>query len=176
MAMTRWLRVTFTVLACALVALVALLVIEFVRGTPAQAGSSSSSAPTGGGNTADARNDALQTAIDVAPPLLSYDYRQLNKDLAAAMAVTTGDFASAYRGNVPAIKSLAAKTQAVVKATVLGGSVVDDSKPNQVKVLLFVDQLVKNSQLPASRDDEDRVVLTMQLVGKTWKVAGVDAI
>jgi len=177
MTASRWLRATLTVLACAVVALLALLIIELVRGAPAKAATDSlRTGASGGGTSADARSAALQEAINVAPPLLSYDYRHLDKDLAAAQAVTTGSFSSAYQGNVPAIKALAAKTQAVVKATVLGASVVDDSNPKQIKVLMFVDQVVKNTQLAAPRVDADRVVLTMQPVGKTWRVAAVDAL
>jgi Mce-associated membrane protein len=177
MAVSRWVRATLIVIACALVALVALLILELVRGAPKASADSLSTGASGGGNSlAGGRSAALQEAINVAPPLLSYDYRHLDKDLAAAQAVTTGSFSSAYMGNVPAIKALAAKTKAVVKATVLGASVVDDSNPKQIKVLMFVDQVVKNTQLAAPRVDADRVVLTMQPVGKTWKVAAVDAL
>ena len=45
-----------------------------------------------------------------------------------------------------------------------------------IKVLLFLNQTVKNSQLAAPRVDANRTVLTMQKVGTRWKVAGVDAI
>jgi Mce-associated membrane protein len=123
------------------------------------------------------RSAALQDAIDEAPVLFSYDYRKLDKDLAAARSVTTGAFTADYdQVSVPAVKPLAAKYQVVVVASVLGGSVVDDTKPTSIKVLLFLNQTVKNSQLAAPRVDANRTVLTMQKVGTSWKVAGVDAI
>ncbi len=172
----RMLRTAFIVLVAASVALVALLITEIVRG-PVDA---SGAAAVGAGKNdpqGAARNAALQDAKDAAPVLFSYDYRHLDKDLAAARAVTTGDFTTQYdKVSEPAVKPLAIKYKVVVTAKVLGASVVDDSKPNQVKVLLFLDQVVKNSQLPAPRLDANRTVLTMQRVGAQWKVAMVDAI
>jgi len=170
MAAQRWLRGAFTLVLAIVVALAALLAVAWWRG-PGSAG------PAKPDSLAIARSAALQDAKDEAPTLFSYDYRRLDKDLAAARAVTTGDFTAQYdQVSVPAVKPLAAKYQVVVKATVLAGSVVDDSKPSQIKVLLFLDQVVKNTQLAAPRLDTNRTVLTMQRVGSGWKVAGVDAL
>ncbi len=173
MPVQRWWRGAFTVVFAAVMALVLLLAVAWWRG-PAKA---ANAAPNKTDALALARTGALQDAVDEAPTLFSYDYRKLDKDLAAARTVTTGDFTTQYdQVSVPAVKPLAAKYQVVVKASVLGGSVVDDSKPNQIKVLLFLDQVVKNTQLAAPRLDANRTVLTMQRVGAGWKVAGVDAL
>jgi Mce-associated membrane protein len=175
MSMNRRWWAALGTLGCVVIALVAVLVVEAVHG----AGSNKKS------DAADAlaldRSAAMQEAIDEAPVLFSYDYRKLDKDLAAARAVTTGSFTASYdQVSVPAVKPLAAKYQVVVVANVLGSSIVDDSgatkTPSTVKVLLFLNQTVKNSQLAAPRVDANRTVLTMQKVGTGWKVAGVDAI
>jgi Mce-associated membrane protein len=168
-ATRRW-WTAITALACVALGLVAWLVVEAVSGS--SGGESKASA-----TLAVNRSAALQDAIDEAPVLFSYDYRKLDKDLAAARAVTTGAFTADYdQVSVPAVKPLAAKYQVVVVASVLGGSIVDDSKPSSIKVLLFLNQTVKNSQLAAPRVDANRTVLTMQKVGTSWRVAGVDAI
>jgi Mce-associated membrane protein len=157
-------------LSCVVIALVALFVIELVNGS----GNKKSDAADA---LAVARSAAMQEAIDEAPVLFSYDYRKLDKDLAAARAVTTGAFTADYdQVSVPAVKPLATKYQVVVVASVLGSSIVDDSNISKIKVLLFLNQTVKNSQLAAPRVDANRTVLTMQKVGEGWKVAGVDAI
>jgi Mce-associated membrane protein len=160
-------------LGCVVIALVALFVIELANG--------SGNKKSGTDELAVARSAAMQEAIDEAPVLFSYDYRKLDKDLAAARAVTTGAFTADYdQVSVPAVKPLATKYQVVVVASVLGSSVVDDSAGasdlSKIKVLLFLNQTVKNSQLAAPRVDANRTVLTMQKVGAGWKVAGVDAI
>jgi Mce-associated membrane protein len=169
----RW-AATIGAFTAALIVLLVVLIVEWVHGS---------------GNTSSASSDALavnrsaamQDAIDEAPVLFSYDYRKLDKDLAAARAVTTGAFTASYdQVSVPAVKPLASKYQVVVVANVLGASIVDDTKAAgatpTVKVLLFLNQTVKNSQLAAPRVDANRTVLTMQRVGTSWKVAGVDAI
>ena len=165
----RW-WMAISAMTCVVVALLTWLVIEAVNGS---GGNGSSASATLAVN----RSAALQDAIDEAPVLFSYDYRKLDKDLAAARAVTTGAFTADYdQVSVPAVKPLAAKYQVVVVASVQGASIVDDSKPSVIKVLLFLNQTVKNSQLAAARVDANRTVLTMQKVGTRWKVAGVDAI
>jgi hypothetical protein len=174
---SRWPRRSFTLLVCLVVALVALLVVELVRG-PAKSGTQSLG--TGASPAADPAslsNAALQEAIDEGPILFSYDYRTLSKDLAAARAETTGAFTKQFDSvSVPAVTPLAKKYQVIVTAKVLAATVVDNSNLKQIKVMLFLDQVVKNSQLAAPRLDANRTILTMVPVGRGWKVAGVSAI
>ena len=161
---------TIGALAAAFLALVVVLIVEAVHGSGSQNLAVTDALSIN-------RSAALQDAIDEAPILFSYDYRKLDKDLAAARAVTTGAFTANYdQVSVPAVKPLATKYRVVVVASVLGGSIVDDSKAATIKVLLFLNQTVKNSQLAAPRVDANRTVLTMHKVGTSWKVAGVDAL
>lgn len=175
----QWLRRSFAVLACVVVALVALLVVELVRG-PSHSATQSLRTGANSGSPSDPAslsNAALQAAIDEAPTLFSYDYRTLDKDLAAARGETTGAFTSQYTNlSVPAVKPLATKYKVVVVAKVLAATVVDSSNLKQIKVMIFLDQTVTNTQLAAPRLDANRVVLTMMPVGKGWKVSEVSAI
>ena len=174
-----WLRRSFAVLACVVVALVALLVVELVRG-PSHSSTQSLRTGASSGSPSDPAslsNAALQAAIDEGPTLFSYDYRHLDKDLAAARAETTGPFTSQFANiSGPAVKPLATKYKVVVVAKVLAATVVDNSNLKQIKVMVFLDQTVTNTQLAAPRLDANRVVLTMVPVGKTWKVSAVSAI
>ncbi len=176
---SRGLRRIFTALVCVVAALAALLVVELVRG-PAKSGSQSLSTGASSGTASDPAslsNAALQEAIDEGPTLFSYDYRTLDKDLGAARGVTTGAFTKQFDSvSVPDVKPLAVKYQVIVTAKVLAATVVDNSNLKQIKVMLFLDQVVKNSQLAAPRLDANRTILTMVPVGKGWKVAGVSAI
>jgi hypothetical protein len=169
---------TFAVLACVVVALAALLIVELVRG-PAHSSTQSLSTGASGSasDPASLTNAALQAAIDEGPALFSYDYRHLAKDLAAAKADTTGAFTSQYTGvTEPAVGPLATKYKVVVVAKVLAATVTESTNLKQVKVMLFLDQTVTNTQLAAPRLDANRVIVTMSPVGKTWKVSGVSAI
>jgi Mce-associated membrane protein len=174
-----WLRRSFAVLACVVVALVALLVVELVRGSSHGSTQSLSTGANSGSpsDPASLSNAALQAAIDEGPTLFSYDYRTLEKDLAAARGETTGAFTSQYTNlSVPAVGPLAKKYKVVVVAKVLAATVVDNSNLKQIKVMIFLDQTVTNTQLAAPRLDANRVVLTMVPVGKSWKVSAVSAI
>jgi hypothetical protein len=174
-----WLRRSFAVLACVVVALVALLVVELVRG-PSHSSTQSLRTGANSGSPSDPAslsNAALQSAIDEGPTLFSYDYRHLDKDLAAARAETTGAFTSQFASiSGPAVAPLAKKYRVVVVAKVLAATVVDNSNLKAIKVMVFLDQTVTNTQLAAPRLDANRVVLTMVPVAKTWKVSSVSAI
>jgi Mce-associated membrane protein len=167
----RWSTAILT-LGLVVVGLLVWLLVEYLQGPSKQSAAADALSIN--------RSAALQDAIDEAPVLFSYDYRKLDKDLAAARSVTTGAFTAEYdQVSVPAVKPLAVKYKVVVVASVLGGSIVEDSaagNPVKMKVLLFLNQTVKNSQLAAPRVDANRTVLTMQKVGTSWKVAAVDAL
>jgi Mce-associated membrane protein len=164
----RGIRAAIIALGVVVLGLLVLLIVELTR----DSGSSS-----GDESLALDRQAATASATAKAKTLFSYDYRRLDADLAAARAVTTGSFTEDYdKVSVPSVKPLAAKYKVIVSASVLGASIVDDAKPTQIKVLLFLNQTVRNSQLSAPRVDSSRTVLTMQLVGKDWKVANVDAL
>ncbi len=164
----RRIRAAIIALGVVVVALAVLLVVELTRGSGASAADDT---------LAVNRSAAMQDAVREAPILFSYDYRKLDKDLAAARAVTTGTFTADYdKVSVPNVKPLATKYKVIVTASVLGASIVADTKPTQIKVLLFLNQTVENSQLSAPRVDSSRTVLTMQKVGTGWKVANVDAL
>ncbi|MFI6013958.1 hypothetical protein ACIBAG_35000 [Streptomyces sp. NPDC051243] len=134
--------------------------------------------------TETARTEALAAAKKAAPIVLSYDYRRLDKDFAAARAHLTGDFREEYAKTTKTVVGpTAQKYRGVVKATVAapasGGapaaSVVSAS-PEKVVVLLFVNQVTESTQVSGARVDLNRVRLTMSRAAEGWKVSGVDAL
>jgi Mce-associated membrane protein len=134
--------------------------------------------------TETARTEALAAAQKAAPIVLSYDYRRLNKDFAAARAHLTGDFRDEYgKTTKTVVGPTAEKYRGVVKATVAapatGGtpaaSVVSAS-PDKVVVLLFVNQVTESTQVSGARVDLNRVRMTMKHTDDGWKVSAVDAL
>ena len=127
-----------------------------------------------------ARTQALQAARTDAELVLSYDHRRLDEDFAAALAVSTGDFATQYRRTSEnAVRSLATDTQAVVAAKVAAAGVVEASA-DRVVVLLFVNQTTTSNRLTTPETDQTRVQMTMVRAGGSddgrWLVAAVDAL
>ncbi len=127
----------------------------------------------------DRREAARQAANTATARLFSFDYRRLDADLAEQRAQTTGDFtAEVEQVTGPNVRPLATKVQAVVQAVALNSAVVDDGNgKGDVQVLVFLNQAVTSSLLPAPRLDRNRVVATMRDVGNgQWKVAGIKAL
>ncbi|NUK09082.1 hypothetical protein HRW18_13915 [Streptomyces lunaelactis] len=131
-----------------------------------------------------ARVRALAAARKAAPVVLSYDYRRLEKDFAAARAHLTGSFRDEYRRTTTAVVAPTAKKyQGVVRATVVkppGGGVpaasVVSASPDRAVVLLFVNQVTRSTQIAGDRVDLNRVRMTLTLTSEGWKVSAVDAL
>ncbi|MFF1811889.1 hypothetical protein ACFVXW_22615 [Streptomyces sp. NPDC058251] len=129
------------------------------------------------------RTQALAAARQAAPVVLSYDYRHLDRDFAAARARLTGHFRDEYRKTTATVVGpTARKYHGVVKATVAqptGGSPaasVTSTSPDRAVVLLFVNQVTTSTQVAGSRVDLNRVRMTLTRTSDGWKVSGVDAL
>ncbi|MGP3980479.1 hypothetical protein [Streptomyces sp. KR80] len=134
--------------------------------------------------TDQARTEALAAAQKAAPVILSYDYRHLDKDFAAARRHLTGSFQNKYKKTTTSVVAPTAKKyQGVVTATVAkppaGGepaaSVVSAS-PEKVVVLLFMNQVTKSTQVSGPRLDLNRVRMTLVDTPQGWKVSTLDAL
>ncbi|MFG2469358.1 hypothetical protein ACGFXB_28410 [Streptomyces canus] len=130
-----------------------------------------------------ARVQALTAARQAAPVVLSYDYRHLDRDFAAARARLTGHFRDTYRKTTTTVVGpTARKYHGVVKATVAqptngspAASVVSSSADRAV-ILLFVNQVTESTQASGSRVDLNRVRMTLTRTADGWKVSAVDAL
>ncbi|MET7688349.1 hypothetical protein ABZT06_10270 [Streptomyces sp. NPDC005483] len=130
-----------------------------------------------------ARVQALTAARQAAPVVLSYDYRHLDRDFAAARARLTGHFRDTYRKTTTTVVGpTARKYHGVVKATVAqptGGSPaasVVSSSADRAVILLFVNQVTKSTQVSGSRVDLNRVRMTLTRTADGWKVSAIDAL
>jgi Mce-associated membrane protein len=123
-----------------------------------------------------AGNAALAAARTSAVTILSYDYRHLDADFAAATALTTGSLRTDYQATTSkAVAQLAAQTHAVVSAKVMAGGVVR-STSTTATVLLFVDQTTTSNRLSTAQTDQNRVELTLHRSGTHWLVSGLKAL
>jgi Mce-associated membrane protein len=123
-----------------------------------------------------ARDQALAAAHDNAEVILSYDYRHLDANFAAARATLTGGFARDYKvTTTKLVRPGAEQYHVVVKAEVAAQSVVSASA-DQVVVLLFVNQTTTSTRLDGPRVDLNRVRLTLVKVDGRWLVNKVVAL
>ncbi|MCX4514713.1 hypothetical protein OHA27_31190 [Streptomyces sp. NBC_01619] len=134
--------------------------------------------------TDQARRQALSAAQKAAPVVLSYDYRHLDRDFAAARGHLTGAFRDEYgRTTAKVVAPTAKKYQGVVEATVAkppGGGApaasVVSASPDRAVVLLFVNQVTRSTQVSGPRVDLNRVRMTLTRTSEGWKVSAVDAL
>jgi Mce-associated membrane protein len=122
---------------------------------------------------------AVAAAKTAVHSILSYDYRKISQDIAQAKSQTTGLFAQKYATTASRLLSEAKQVRAIVQATV-GSSGVVSAAPNQVVVLLFVDQAAvrrtPGQKSPTTRIDQSRVRVTMSRVNGKWLVSDLAAL
>ena len=123
-----------------------------------------------------ARDQAMAAAHEHAAVILSYDYRHLDADFAAARRTLTGSFARDYRATTSKmVRPGAEQYHVVVKAEVAAESVVS-ATADQVVVLLFVNQTTTSTRLDGPRVDLNRVRMTLVKVDGRWLVNKVVAL
>lgn len=124
-----------------------------------------------GGETAE---EAARTAEAAAQrgivPVLSYDYRHLDKDSAAAQQyLTSSYFNDDYSKLFALIKQNAPGTQTVVTTSVVASGIVR-SGTDRVQVLLFLDRPTTNKLTKTPVIYKDQVTVTMAKVDGDWLI------
>jgi Mce-associated membrane protein len=102
-----------------------------------------------------AGGEALAAAKQVAPDLLSYDYRSIEEDLARATRHTTGELTDHYKELTTSLVSKA-KTQKTVQTVAVAGAGVERAARDRVEVLLFVDT-VTVKEIPGQGEPRQQV-------------------
>lgn len=117
-----------------------------------------------------ARGEASRAASVAAQRLFSYDYRTIKADVAAARKVVTGKLAGDYTQTSAIVAPTAVKNLAVVEASISATSVIS-STPDEVVVLLYLNQQTRNKNIKGTRLDQSRIRLTMARTNDTWLIA-----
>lgn len=117
--------------------------------------------------------EATSTAQGVAEraivPVLSYDYRRLDDDKAAAEAFMTPAYQDTYAKLFTVVANNAPDVEAVVQAEFVASSVVNSGE-DRVQVLLFANQTSTNKVQKTPRINRNYVTVTMQYLDGQWLV------
>lgn len=105
-------------------------------------------------------------------PVLSYDYRDLERGAEAARGYLSDAYRDDYDELFAVLEQNAPETETVVQAEVVASSVVRTA-PDQVDVLVFVNRPTSNSQLDEPRVFRDQVTVSMVEVDGEWLVDGL---
>jgi Mce-associated membrane protein len=116
---------------------------------------------------------ALATAKAYAVTVTSYDYQNLDRNFADVLDGATGEFKDQYSGASQTLRQLIANAKATAKGTVLGAG-ISSASPDQVQVVVFVDQSISNAATTQPRIDRNRVLMTLTPHDGRWLVGKLE--
>ena len=122
-----------------------------------------------------ARTASTAAARSAVQAVLSYDYRHLDSDFAAARKLLSPSFQKDYDQTTKAVEPTAKQYHAVVTADVSAAG-VRNVTPDSAVVLLFVNQTSTNTKHSAPRIDQSRVRVTMVHRNGTWLLDKLEAL
>jgi len=123
---------------------------------------------------ASARDEALNVGRERISLLLSYRHTTLDEDLATALGQTTGAFTEEFRTLLDdVVRDTATDRRITTQASVNAAGVVS-TKNDEVVLLIFLTQSTTSRNSPDPVVSGSRVDVTMQRVGSTWKIAGLE--
>lgn len=116
---------------------------------------------------------ALDTARSYAVTITTYDYRELDQNIADVLEGATGEFKDQYSGASKSLRQLIEEAKATAKGTVIDAS-VKSATDDTAEVMLFVDQSVTNVGTKQPRIDRNRVLMTLERRDDRWLASGVE--
>ncbi|MGW0161255.1 Mce protein [Mycobacterium sp. NPDC003323] len=120
-----------------------------------------------------AAQQARDAAVAYAPVLTSIDSDKVDENFDQVLAGATGEFKDMYSESSMQLRQLLIDNKASAHGVVVE-SAVQSASPDQVVVLLFVDQSVTNSTVPDPRIDRSRIKMTMDKVDGQWRASKVE--
>lgn len=125
---------------------------------------------TGPSRVDESETRAAQAAAETAiVPVISYDYRTLEADAAAAKSYMTDDYRKKYDETFSIVSEYAPTTKTVVTVEVVASGIVRTGD-DRVDVLLFVNRPTTNKEYTEPVVYRDQVTVQMELVDGEWLV------
>lgn len=126
-----------------------------------------------------AGTEAMAAARSIAPALLSYDHRTVERDLARAAGHTTGALAGHYR-QLTGTLAPKARAQKTVQTAVVTAAAVERAEPDRAEILLFVNmgtvKEVPGETEPQRQIIQNRAKLVMVRQGSRWLAADLSTL
>lgn len=123
---------------------------------------------------AEERAVAAATAGTVA--LLSYAPDTLDRDFAAAEQHLTGDFLDYYSQFTEQVVAPAAREKSVRTTATVVRAAVSELRENQAVVLVFINQSTTSAEKPEPALAASSVLVTMDRIADTWRIAAFDPV
>ncbi|MCH9668610.1 MAG: Mce protein [Actinomycetia bacterium] len=117
--------------------------------------------------------EALDAAEKFALTLTTIDPNAIDTNVADVVDGSTGEFKDLYQRSSGQLRQVLIDNEATANGMVIEAAVKSATK-DRVEVILFIDQAVSNSTVPAPQLDRSRVVMTMEKVDGRWLASKVD--
>ncbi|BBZ00819.1 hypothetical protein MCHIJ_02560 [Mycolicibacterium chitae] len=121
----------------------------------------------------EAGRQAQEAANAYAQVLTSIDSNKVDENFDQVLDGATGEFKDMYSQSSTQLRQLLIDNKATAHGVVVE-SAVQSASPDEVVVLLFVDQSVSNTSVPDPRIDRSRIKMTMELVDGRWRASKVE--
>ena len=125
--------------------------------------------------SSDVMDTVLEVADEAATRVYSYSWKTLDDDKAAARDLMTGGMLDQYDRTMAGVATSSRRDRRVVSAEVVGTALVH-ATASYARVLVFVNQSTKGTDLDTPRLDLDRVLVTLRRVDGEWLVSELDAL
>lgn len=124
----------------------------------------------------DGGEQARKDVVAHVEQLLSYDYRDIEDDLAREREWLTGSFADDYTSLVTDEIAPAAKKVKVVTDARVSASGVVSAEHHEVELLLFVNVTTRSSELAQPRVSGSRLAVTAKYVDGAWRISALEPV
>lgn len=114
-----------------------------------------------------------RAAVNYAQVLTSIDSNNVDDGFAAVLNGATGEFKDTYTKASVQLRQLLIDNKATAQGAVVD-SAIQSQSPEQVVVLLMVDQRITNTARPDPRVDRSRMKMTVQKVDGRWLTSKVE--
>ncbi|OBG83548.1 hypothetical protein A5699_00095 [Mycobacterium sp. E802] len=132
-------------------------------------------APAALADRADLRQAVTDAAATSTAKILTYSPGTIEQDMAAGLAVTTGEFAEYYKDFTERIVMPAARQKNVTTtATVAQSGVISIDNPDTAAALVFVNQVTTSTENPDPNHQSSSVRVGMRKVDGQWRISSFD--
>lgn len=125
---------------------------------------------------ADVRQDVTEAARAGTIKILSYSAATVEQDVAAAAAVTTGDFASYYKQFTHDVVIPASRQKGVTTTATVPQAGVVTLSPDKAMILVFVNQRTTSREKPDGSAAASSVRVGMREVNGEWLIESFDPV
>ncbi|AKD95947.1 hypothetical protein XU06_03485 [Rhodococcus erythropolis] len=120
----------------------------------------------------DARTSALDSGRQFATDLATYNFQNLDQNLSVVRDNSVGEFAGQYAQVAANLQNMIVQYQATSSAQIISAGLASSDRDN-AEVLVFLDQMITNTNSPDPRIDRNRMQLSLVREDGDWKLSNV---